>query len=333
MVPPAGEPGSTAPASGLVENDVTTGSRGLIGPSAGEPLVTVITATYNRSGILRHALRSLQLQTFTAWESWVVGDGCTDDSEAVVAAFGDARMHWTNLPANSGSQATPNNEGIRRARGRYIAYLSHDDLWLPWHLESLLQCIQEQEADLAHALLAMIGRKGADGVGGAAWGPAMYENAIAPPSSWLHRRDIVETCGGWADPLSISLPIDREFMRRIYRSGKRIVAQPRLSVLKFRAASWKMYTLSGDYPQEGYLQAIETDARTLHERLLLDLVLALARRHYQPTPAGTAFRQAFARLIDTMVDRYGRYWPLSPLIHRRFQRRRRRNLRARGLPR
>ncbi|HYN89008.1 MAG TPA: glycosyltransferase, partial [Ardenticatenaceae bacterium] len=77
--PPVGEPGSTASGSGLVENDVNTESRGLVGQSAGvEPLVTVITATYNRSGILRHALRSHQLQTFTALESWVVGDGCTD---------------------------------------------------------------------------------------------------------------------------------------------------------------------------------------------------------------------------------------------------------------
>ena len=129
----------------MVENEANIGPSQLIGsPAGGEPLVTVVTATYNRSGILPLALRSLQLQTFTEWEAWVVGDGCTDESEAAVAALGDPRIHWTNLPANSGSQAIPNNEGIRRARGQYIAYLSHDDLWLPWHLEGLLQCIDEQ---------------------------------------------------------------------------------------------------------------------------------------------------------------------------------------------
>jgi glycosyltransferase involved in cell wall biosynthesis len=83
---------------------------------------------HDRSGTLKFPLQSLLGQEFRDFEARVVGDGCTDESEEVVASFGDRHLHWTNLCQNSGSQAAPNNEGLRRARGRYIAYLGHDDL-------------------------------------------------------------------------------------------------------------------------------------------------------------------------------------------------------------
>jgi glycosyltransferase involved in cell wall biosynthesis len=57
------------------------------------PQVTVIIPTYNRSQTLACALRSLRLQTFEDFEVWAVGDGCTDESEQVVASFHDSRLH------------------------------------------------------------------------------------------------------------------------------------------------------------------------------------------------------------------------------------------------
>src|SRR5262249_43894876 len=121
------------------------------------PRVSIITATYNWSSVLRYAIESVRWQTFTDFELLVVGDGCTDDSEAVVTSFDDPRISWTNLPENSGSQATPNNAGLTMARGAYVAYLGHDDLWLPNHLAALVDAIERAEADVAYTLAAMIG--------------------------------------------------------------------------------------------------------------------------------------------------------------------------------
>ncbi|PJF27365.1 MAG: hypothetical protein CUN53_04330 [Phototrophicales bacterium] len=64
---------------------------------------SVLIATFNGSAVLRYAIESVLHQTVTDWELRVTGDGCTDDSAEVVASFNDPRIHWHNLPENSGS--------------------------------------------------------------------------------------------------------------------------------------------------------------------------------------------------------------------------------------
>src|SRR6266513_1317224 len=118
-----------------------------------DPAVTVIIPTYNWSSVLPYSIGSALRQSFTDFELLVVGDGCTDDSAAVVAATDDPRVRWINLPVNSGHQSAPNNEGLRQARGEIIAYLGHDDLWLPHHLQVLLSALDEG-ADVAYGLVA-----------------------------------------------------------------------------------------------------------------------------------------------------------------------------------
>ncbi len=87
----------------------------------------------------------------------IIGDGCTDDSEEVVASFRDPRLYWHNLPHNSGIQSATNNAGLRLARGRYIAYLGHDDVWYPSHLALLTKALQETDAGLSYTFAVMIG--------------------------------------------------------------------------------------------------------------------------------------------------------------------------------
>ena len=109
----------------------------------------MIIATYNWATVLPYSIGSVLDQTFTDFELLVIGDGCTDESEQVVAAIADPRVHWINLPTNTGNQAGPNNEGLRRARGDIVAHLGHDDLWLPRHLEHLVAAI-DAGAAVAH---------------------------------------------------------------------------------------------------------------------------------------------------------------------------------------
>ena len=68
------------------------------------PLVSIVIATYNRSQVVAHAIDSVRRSTITDWELIVVGDHCTDDTEAVVAGFADPRITWVNLAQNAGEQ-------------------------------------------------------------------------------------------------------------------------------------------------------------------------------------------------------------------------------------
>jgi glycosyltransferase involved in cell wall biosynthesis len=124
------------------------------------PRVTVIIATYNWGTVLPYAIGSVLRQTFSDFELLVIGDGCTDESGETVARFDDPRVRWLNLSANTGHQCGPNNEGLRQARGDVIAYLGHDDLWLPHHLELQMTAI-DTGADLACGITAMISPTGA----------------------------------------------------------------------------------------------------------------------------------------------------------------------------
>src|ERR1700694_4995675 len=99
------------------------------------PLISVITATFNWSSVLRYAIQSVLWQSLQDFEMLIIGDGCTDDSAEGVASFQYETLRWHNLAHNSGSQSEPNNVGLAMARARFVAYLGHDDLWYPTHLK------------------------------------------------------------------------------------------------------------------------------------------------------------------------------------------------------
>ena len=90
---------------------------------------------------MRHAIESVRNSRFADWELIVVGDACTDDTAACVAAFGDPRIRFVNLPERCGDQSGPNNHGVALSRGRYVAFLNHDDFYLPDHLATCVAAL------------------------------------------------------------------------------------------------------------------------------------------------------------------------------------------------
>jgi glycosyltransferase involved in cell wall biosynthesis len=193
--------------------------------------VTVIIATYNWSSVLRYSVGSVLRQTFTDFELLVVGDGCTDDSADVVAAANDPRVRWINLPANTRHQSGPNNEGLRQARGEIIAYLGHDDLWLPHHLESLVRAFDRTACDLAYAFAINVAGDGT------AWPtvPRPLEGRFSSPLSMAHRKRVTDEIGGWRDYRELGGTPDVELWRRAHARGYVFTFVPRLTGIKFPA--------------------------------------------------------------------------------------------------
>ena len=127
------------------------------------PTVTVIIATYNRTHTLRHAVQSVCHSSSSDWELIVVGDGCTNDSAECVASFNDPRIRSVKLPDRTGNQSGPNNHGIALSRGKYVAFLNHDDLYLPNHLGASVAELERSGADLVWVPCAVARPQGRSG--------------------------------------------------------------------------------------------------------------------------------------------------------------------------
>lgn len=204
----------------------------------GNPLVSVVTATYNRSNVLVLAIESVCWQSFSKWELIVVGDACTDDTEAIVTAkaIEDPRIRFINLEQNVGEQSGPNNAGCRMARGDFIAFLNHDDLWLPDHLERLLQAINGslQPDIVTGGILAVPPEPNAipqltrmrpvsrlDAPGG------------MPASAWLFRRELFDTLGGWRFYQECFSMPSQDWLFRVWKTGRQIIIVPEFTVVAF----------------------------------------------------------------------------------------------------
>jgi len=233
-------------------------------------------ATYNWSTVLPFSIASVIEQTFTDFELLVVGDACTDDSERVVAEIGDPRVRWINLPTRSGHQSGPNNEGIRQARGEFIAYLGHDDLWLPRHLEAMVTALAS--ADLAHSIVAVVSPNG----------------HVAPwtlaPSGVAHRRTLPDRIGNWRNYRELVFAPDVDLWDRALAAGAAFAYVPRLTAIKFPASLRPdVYRERPCHEQQAWLARIRTEPEL--EATLLAKMVAL--RQLKPQ----SFAMRFARLL------------------------------------
>jgi glycosyltransferase involved in cell wall biosynthesis len=123
------------------------------------PLVSIIIPTYNRADFLKQTLESIANQTYQNFEVFVVDDGSPNDAaEIICAAF--EKVYYTKIK-NSGGPAKPRNVGILNAKGKYLAFVDDDDLWLPKKLETQV-AILEQNLDfgLVHGCCEIINDKG-----------------------------------------------------------------------------------------------------------------------------------------------------------------------------
>jgi glycosyltransferase involved in cell wall biosynthesis len=106
-----------------------------------QPTVSVITPVYNGSSYLRACVDSVVRQTLPPTEMILVDDGSIDDTFAVMETIETPFNKRVLQQANQG-QSAARNRAASVATGTYLAFLDHDDIWHPRHLERLVALLE-----------------------------------------------------------------------------------------------------------------------------------------------------------------------------------------------
>jgi glycosyltransferase involved in cell wall biosynthesis len=96
--------------------------------SPSQPLVTIVTPSFNQGEFVADAIDSVLAQDYPAIEYMVVDGGSTDTTLDVLRSYGD-RIRWTSGP--DAGQADAIHQGFLAGSGRYLAWLNSDDRYVP----------------------------------------------------------------------------------------------------------------------------------------------------------------------------------------------------------
>ena len=194
------------------------------------PLITIIIATYSRGEILvERTLPSILNQTYRNFEVVVVGDRCIDNTPELLSRIKDLRIRFFDLPrrgnypADAKSRwfvqgAAPRNKGLKLANGKWLAWISDDDILLPRHFETLLKFAQQGNYEFVSAAYTcekngeILIRRAID-----------YDPPIGGMQTWLYRSYLnffKWNIHSWRKHWN--RPCDYDLQYRMHRAGVRM---------------------------------------------------------------------------------------------------------------
>jgi len=210
------------------------------------PLVSIIIPVYNAGNYIAETINSVHNQSYTNWELILINDGSKDNSAIVIQEFlQDPRI--TYYYQDNAGVSTARNIGIKKCRGKYIAFLDADDLWLRENLEMKVSFL-ESDGSYGWVYSDMLEYRQATGTTTAApigRDDSILENILlwegevvpGPCSNLLIRQSCVQEHAILFDN-NLSTAADQDFclqLARYYR-GKRIS----VPLFKYRVISTSM---------------------------------------------------------------------------------------------
>ena len=168
-------------------------------------IISIIVPVYNAAPYLEQTIRQVKNQTITEWELIFVEDCSTDHTketlQRLVDEQKDARIHVIWQEKNTGA-AHARNAGLAAARGRYIAFLDADDVWLPDKLERERDFMREKEAGFVFSAYEF-GDENAKGTG----------RVVHVPESLTYKQALSRTVIFTSTVLFDTQKIKREWIR------------------------------------------------------------------------------------------------------------------------
>jgi glycosyltransferase involved in cell wall biosynthesis len=233
-----------------------------MGSNVSDPKISAIMPVKNAGSYLADAIASVLTQSLMDFELLIIDDGSTDGSAEVAAAFADPRIRILTNPGRGLVDAL--NEGVRQAKGQYVARMDADDLCLPNRLECQVAML---ESDPSLALVAaFIERIAADGTPLPPWDAdreARDPNSIQrmlPMGNCLAHPTVMARRG-----LLVSNPYDRHaWPAEDYELWMRLVAQGhRLGKVTEALLTYRVHpcSVTALAPSQGFFSEKENKAR------------------------------------------------------------------------
>ncbi len=169
------------------------------------------------------------------------------------------------------------NAAIKIARGKYIGYLGHDDLWHPDHLKTVVEAIEENDADFVYTVGVYIPPPGEKQrpVGGI-FPEEFRAGHVLLHSCVLHAKDAMQRSGEWPDYRQTQIPGDQLFWVNAVNAGLRFVGIPKVTVWKFNSSSRPgCYIDQPCEEQAHYFKLIEEDPALGEKELIAALRSAM----------------------------------------------------------
>ncbi|MEJ2647391.1 MAG: glycosyltransferase [Sedimentisphaerales bacterium] len=299
-------------------------------------LVSVIIPTYNRSKYVTKAIESVLAQTYKSYEIILIDDGSSDDTKELIKPYLDRVKYF--YQDNSGASAARNN-GIRNAKGQWIAFLDSDDEWLPDKLAVQTRFIEKHSEIVAHMVnINLVNYNGKslnsflhckfpheneEGLIKEPFIPHLRYRTLAMPSGVMCRRECAINAGLFDE--SFCIGEDYDFMCRLALQGSWGYCSFELVRMYHRTEStMRLSSFKNDYStmignliktHKKLLQCELTETERKH------VIRVLARNynslgyaslcHGNESEAGKAYEQAY-RIRPEWKSNIGRNLAVSP---------------------
>ena len=118
-----------------------------------QTLISIIMPMHNSAAFVGEAIESVLAQSYREWELIIVDDESTDASVSIVEAYAqkDSRIRLFRNPKPIKMPSAPRNMGLSMAKGRYIAFLDSDDMWLPEKLTQQIPLMQNPQVAIVYS--------------------------------------------------------------------------------------------------------------------------------------------------------------------------------------
>lgn len=109
-----------------------------------KPSVSINLCCYNSEKYLRETLQSIVNQTYKDWELVIINDGSSDSTESIIFEFIDQGYPIIYYYQENKGLGASRNRAIEFSQGKYIAFIDHDDIWLPQKLEKQIPLFEKK---------------------------------------------------------------------------------------------------------------------------------------------------------------------------------------------